>query len=59
MRLMNYLKFKKRRFIKYYFENKTQQEIANEENVFIRAVQYTLSSALEKIKKILDFDFVK
>lgn len=56
---MNYLKFKKRRFIKYYFENKTQQEIANEENVFIRAVQYTLSSALEKIKKILDFDFVK
>lgn len=45
----------KRRFIKYYFENKTQQEIANEENASIRAVQYTLSSALEKIKKNFKF----
>ena len=45
----------KRRFIKYYFQNKTQQEIANEENTSIRAVQYTLSSALEKIKKNFKF----
>lgn len=45
----------KRRFIKYYFESKTQQEIADEEKTSIRAVQYTLSSALEKIKKNFKF----
>lgn len=43
----------KRRIIKYYFEDKTQQEIANEEMVDIRAIQYSLSIALKKLKEIL------
>ncbi len=43
----------KRRIKKYYFEEKTQQQIANEENVDIRAVQYTLNIALKKLKQIL------
>lgn len=43
----------KRRIKKYYFEDKTQQQIATEENVDIRAVQYTLNIALKKLKEIL------
>ncbi len=43
----------RRRIIKYYFENMTQQEIANDEGVDIRAVQYTLNTALKNLKKIL------
>lgn len=43
----------KRRIKKYYFDDKTQQEIANEENVDIRAIQYTLNIALKKLKEIL------
>lgn len=43
----------RRRIKKYYFEDKTQQDIANEENVDIRAIQYTLSIALKKLKEIL------
>ena len=43
----------KRRIKKYYFEDKTQQEIADEENVDIRAIQYTLNIALKKLKEIL------
>ena len=49
----------KRRIKKYYFEDKTQQEIADEENVDIRAIQYTLNIALKKLKEILKWDFVK
>lgn len=45
----------KRRIIKYYFEDKTQREIAEEENVDIRAVQYTLNSAIKKIKENLKY----
>lgn len=41
----------KRRIIKFYFEDKTQREIAKEENVNIRAVQYTLNNAIKKIKE--------
>ena len=43
----------KRRIKKYYFENKTQKQIAEEENVDIRAIQYTLHIALKKLKEIL------
>ena len=43
----------KRRIKKYYFEDKTQQQIATEENVDIRAVQYTLNIALKNLKEIL------
>ena len=43
----------KRRIRKYYFENKTQQQIADEEGVDIRAIQYTLNIALKKLKEIL------
>jgi RNA polymerase sigma-70 factor (ECF subfamily) len=43
----------RRRIKKYYFEDKTQQDIADEENVDIRAIQYTLSIALKKLKEIL------
>jgi len=43
----------KRRIKKYYFDDKTQQEIADEENVDIRAIQYTLNIALKKLKEIL------
>lgn len=42
-----------RRIKKYFFEQKTQQEIADEEGVDIRAVQYTLSIALKNLRKIL------
>lgn len=43
----------KRRIKKYYFDDKTQQQIANEESVDIRAIQYTLNIALKKLKEIL------
>lgn len=43
----------KKRIKKYYFQDKTQQQIADEEMVDIRAVQYTLSIALKKLKEIL------
>ena len=41
----------KRRLIKYYFENKTFEEIALEENCTKRAVKFTIDIALEKISK--------
>ncbi len=43
----------KRRIKKYYFDEKTQQKIADEENVDIRAVQYSLNLALKNLKEIL------
>lgn len=43
----------KRRIKKYFFEEKTQQEIADDEGVDIRSVQYTLSIALKNLRKIL------
>lgn len=43
----------KRRLKKYYFDGKTQQQIADEENVNIRAIQYNLQSALNNLKKLL------
>ena len=43
----------KRRIKKYYFDDKAQQQIANEEGVDIRAIQYTLNIALKKLKEIL------
>lgn len=43
----------KKRIKKYYFQDKTQKQIADEEMVDIRAVQYTLSIALKKLKEIL------
>ena len=43
----------KRRVKKYYFHEMTQQEIADDEGVNIRAVQYTLNEALKKLKEIL------
>lgn len=49
----------KRRIKKYYFEGKTQQQIADEEKVDIRSIQYSLSCALKKLKKFLKWDFVK
>lgn len=44
----------KRRINMYYFENMTQQEIADKEGVSLRAVQYTLNDALEELKKIFE-----
>ncbi len=46
-------KIEKRRIKKYYFDQKTQREIAEEEHVNIRAVQYSLNIALKKLKKLL------
>ena len=43
----------KRRIKKYYFEDKTQAKIAEEEDVDIRAVQYTLKKALKNLRKFL------
>ena len=43
----------RRRIVKYYFEDKTQQQIAKEEMVDIRAIQYSLNIALKKLKEIL------
>ena len=41
----------KRRIRKYFFENKTFEEIAKEENCTKRAVKFTVDIALEKISK--------
>lgn len=41
----------KRRIRKYFFENKTFEEIAKEENCTKRAVKFTIDIALEKISK--------
>lgn len=43
----------KRRIKKYYFDEKTQQQIADEEGVNIRSIQYSLSIALKKLKEFL------
>lgn len=43
----------KRRIIKYYFEDKTEQEIADEENSTQQAVHTILERAKENLKKIL------
>ena len=43
----------KRRIKKYYFDEKTQQQIANEEGVNIRSIQYSLNIALKKLKEFL------
>ena len=43
----------KRRIKKYYFDEMTQKEIAIDENVDIRAIQYSLSEALKNLKKYL------
>ena len=43
----------KRRIILYYFLNYTQREIADIEGTSIRAVQYTLNSALNKLRELL------
>ena len=48
---MIYLKFKKRRLIKYYFYDKTYEEIANEEKCSKRAVKFSIDIALGKISK--------
>ena len=43
----------KRRIKKYYFEDKTQQQIADEENATHQSVHIILERALENLKKIL------
>lgn len=43
----------RRRIKLYYFDDLTQQEIADKEGVSIRAVQYTLNSAINELKKDL------
>ena len=43
----------KRRIKKYYFDKKTQRQIAEEEQVNIRAIQYSLSVAIKKLKNLL------
>ena len=43
----------KRRIKKYYFDEMTQQQIADEEGVDIRSIQYSLSIALKKLKEFL------
>ena len=43
----------KERIIDYYFYGMTQKEIANKYNISIRAVQYTLNTALRKLKQNL------
>lgn len=45
----------KKRVIKYYFENKTLEEIADEENCSKVAVKYSIDIALEKISKKFKF----
>ena len=44
-------KIQKRRIIKYYFENKTLEQIGDEEGCTKRAVKFSIDSALEKISK--------
>ena len=43
----------KRRLKKYYFDGKSQNKIAEEECVNIRAIQYTLQTALSNLKRLL------
>lgn len=43
----------KRRLIKYYFENKTLNQIAESENCSFRAVKYSIDIALKKLNKLL------
>ena len=43
----------KRRIIKYYFDNKTESEIASEENATQQSVHISLERAREKLKGIL------
>lgn len=43
----------KRRIIKYFFDNKTYEEIAKEENCSKVAVKYSLDIAIKKLKEIL------
>lgn len=43
----------KSRLHKYFFENLTQKEIAEIENCSIRAIQYSIQSALKNLKKFL------
>ena len=43
----------RRRIKLYYFDGLTQQEIADKERVSLRAVQYTLNSAINELKKNL------
>lgn len=45
----------KRRIQKYFFEKKTYEEIANEENCSKVAVKYSIDIALEKISKKIKF----
>ena len=44
----------KRRIKMYYFEELTQKEIAEKEGTSIRAVQYTLNSAISQLKKYFE-----
>ena len=46
-------KIQKRRIKKYYFDEMTQQQIADEEGVDIRSIQYSLGIALKKLKKLI------
>lgn len=45
----------KRRIIKYYFYDKTYEEIANEENCTKRAVKFSIDIGIEKISKKIKF----
>ena len=45
----------KRRIQKYFFENKTYEEIASEENCTKRAVKFSIDIAIEKISKKFNF----
>lgn len=54
MKAINQLStIQKRRVKMYYFKNMTQQEIADFEHTSIRAVQYTLNSAITNLKEKL------
>ncbi len=46
-------KIQKRRIKMFYFEEKTQQEIANLDKCSLRVVQYSLNYALKNLKKFL------
>ena len=47
-------RIQRRRLIAYYYENLTYQDIANREHVAINAVNKSIKSALDKLRKILD-----
>ena len=46
-------KSQKNRIFSYYFKNMTKKEIAIQDNCSIRAIQYSLDSALKNLKKFL------